>query len=204
MKNYIILNENIYRQYKDEVLSLNPRLFTDNYFYNLDTYETPFDLKGLENYLSYVEQIEIFVSFSFLDFTNLLLILSFLKEKKYQNDIIVSYLFTNKARLSEAKLTSTKLKLEDLKDVDEILLCLKNKQSIKNVSLKIPGFINYVNFFNILTNKEQFLEIIDEAMEDIEDNETTIAKYLADKYETMGLNEKFYQEYIKELEKEDV
>ena len=199
MKNYIVINSNIYQHYKDEILPLNARLFTEPYFYNLASYQTPFDLKGLQNYLSYVDSIEIMGSSSFLDFTNLLLVLSYLKQNNYQKEIIVSYYFLGKNKLNDAMLSSIKLDINDLNDVDVILDCLKNKQKINNLNLKIPGFINYVNFINLLNDKDLFKMMLEDEYELIEDEETDLASYLESKYETMGLNKQFYEDYLKEI-----
>ena len=48
MKSHIIVNELIVKDYKDDILNLNVRLFTNDYYYDLDNYEIPLDLKGIE------------------------------------------------------------------------------------------------------------------------------------------------------------
>ena len=45
MKSYIVINSSIYSKYKEDILPLNARLFCDENFYNLDSYNVPLDLK---------------------------------------------------------------------------------------------------------------------------------------------------------------
>ena len=81
MKCFIIVNENIYKKYKEDILPLNARLFTNPYFYDLANYKTPSSLTGIIDYLKYFDEISIYTSSTFLDFVNILLIVSFLKKK---------------------------------------------------------------------------------------------------------------------------
>ena len=191
MENFIVINKKIYEKYKDEILPLNARLFTEPYFYNLNEYKIPLDLKSLENYLSYVERISIFAQASFIDFVNILLVLSFLKEKQYKKEIDISYFIFNKSSLKDAMFCKTILTIDDLNDVDKILDCLKNNKQIKGLNLKVPGFINYINFYNMIIDKTSFELLIDEIMEEVEDDELDIASFLCQKYENMAINKDF-------------
>ena len=80
MKSYIVINKKIYEKYKDDILPLSARLFCEPYFYDINNYEVPLDLKGLENFLAFTEEIEIYTTSTFLDFVNIILVLSFLKK----------------------------------------------------------------------------------------------------------------------------
>ena len=91
MESHIIINEKIYQSYKEDILPLNARLFTTQYFYNLKEYEVPLDLKGILTYLPYIKKITLYTTASFIDFVNVLLVLSFLKENNYKNEIIINY-----------------------------------------------------------------------------------------------------------------
>ena len=88
MKSHILVNPLILKKYKDDVLSLNIRTFTDQYYYNLNDYETPLDLKGIENYLMFIEEINIYCSTTFIDYVNVLLVLSFLRSNSFKNNVV--------------------------------------------------------------------------------------------------------------------
>ena len=77
MKSHIIVNELIVKDYKDDILNLNVRLFTNKYYYDLDNYEIPLDLKGIENHLTFIDEVIIYTSTTFIDYVNVLLVLSF-------------------------------------------------------------------------------------------------------------------------------
>ena len=110
MKSYIIVDKEIYHKYKEEILPLNARLFTDEYFYNLEGYNVPLDLKGIENYLNFIDEIEIFSMSSFIDFINILLVLSFLLNNSFKGNIVISYYLTSKNNLNDALFTKVELK----------------------------------------------------------------------------------------------
>ena len=76
MKSHIIVNELIVKDYKDDILNLNVRLFTNKYYYELDNYEIPLDLKGIENHLTFIDEVIIYTSTTFIDYVNVLLVLS--------------------------------------------------------------------------------------------------------------------------------
>ena len=75
MKSYIVINKKIYERYKEDILPLSARLFCEPYFYNISNYEVPLDLKGLENFLLFTEEIEIYTTSTFIDFVNILLLI---------------------------------------------------------------------------------------------------------------------------------
>ena len=83
MNTHIIIDKNVYIKFKDDIITLNPRLFCDEHFYKLNDYKTPLDLSGIQNYLTYTDIIELHTLSTFIDFVNILLVLSFLKENNY-------------------------------------------------------------------------------------------------------------------------
>ena len=99
MKSNIVINKKIYEKYKDDILPLSARLFCEPYFYDIANYNVPLDLKGLENFLSFTKEIEIYTTTTFIDFVNILLVLSFLKEKSYSGNVKINYSFLNNSRL---------------------------------------------------------------------------------------------------------
>ena len=198
MKTHIVINKRIYENYKDEILPLSARLFCDEYFYDLKNYKQPVELNGIKNYLLYTKQITIYTTATFLDFVNVLLVLSFLKENNYQNDIIINYYLLNSKTLDEALFMSTNLKGNELEPVETLLSNIKNKNKLTNVSLKLPGMINYINFFNMISDKENFNFYFQELIEECEDDIEELAECLYEKYNNMGLNKQFYLDLIKE------
>ena len=72
MKSNIVINKKIYEKYKDDILPLSARLFCEPYFYDIANYNVPLDLKGLENFLSFTKEIEIYTTTTFIDFVNII------------------------------------------------------------------------------------------------------------------------------------
>ncbi|MBQ8206278.1 MAG: hypothetical protein IJZ77_02320 [Bacilli bacterium] len=197
MKSYIVINSSIYSKYKEDILPLNARLFCDENFYNLDSYNVPLDLKGIENYLIFIDEIEVYTTSTFIDFVNILLILDFLKTKEYKGKVKVNYVMFNSNKLKDSILVNTTLTNNEYDNVADFLLSLKNKEEIKNFNIKLPGSINYINFYNMLVDSDKFImtlqDVIDECDEDIDE----VTDYLFDNYSNMGLSKEFYLEYLK-------
>lgn len=197
MKSYIVINSSIYSKYKEDILPLNARLFCDENFYNLDSYNVPLDLKGIENYLIFIDEIEVYTTSTFIDFVNILLILDFLKTKEYKGKVIINYVMFSSKKLKDSILVNTTLTNNEYDNVADFLLSLKNKEEIKNFNIKLPGSINYINFYNMLVDSDKFImtlqDVIDECDEDIDE----VTDYLFDNYSNMGLSKEFYLEYLK-------
>lgn len=198
MKYHIINNYDIFKDYKSELVNLNIRLFGEPYFYNLKSYQVPIELNGLINYLSYVEEIVIYSTATFIDFINILLILSFLKNNNYQGKVLINYLLLKKQNIKDAIFTKTIISINDFIDVDLVLANITNNQEVKNHKVNILGYANYINFYNMLLDSNKFLMNIDEMLEEVEEDESKLANYLAMRYSNMGLSEKFYDQYLKE------
>ena len=198
MKYHIINNYDIFKDYKSEFVNLNIRLFGEPYFYNLKSYQVPIELNGLINYLSYVEEIVIYSTATFIDFINILLILSFLKNNNYQGKILINYLLLKKQNIKDAIFTKIIISINDFIDVDLVLANITNNQEVKNHKVNILGYANYINFYNMLLDSNKFLMNIDEMLEEVEEDESKLANYLAVRYSNMGLSEKFYDQYLKE------
>ena len=197
MKSYIVINSSIYSKYKEDILPLNARLFCDENFYNLDSYNVSLDLKGIENYLIFIDEIEVYTTSTFIDFVNILLILDFLKTKEYKGKVKVNYVMFNSNKLKDSILVNTTLTNNEYDNVADFLLSLKNKEEIKNFNIRLPGSINYINFYNMLVDSDKFImtlqDVIDECDEDIDE----VTDYLFDNYSNMGLSKEFYLEYLK-------
>ena len=197
MKSYNVINSSIYSKYKEDILPLNARLFCDENFYNLDSYNVPLDLKGIENYLIFIDEIEVYTTSTFIDFVNILLILDFLKTKEYKGKVIINYVMLSSKKLKDSILVNTTLTNNEYDNVADFLLSLKNKEEIKNFNIKLPGSINYINFYNMLVDSDKFImtlqDVIDECDEDIDE----VTDYLFDNYSNMGLSKEFYLEYLK-------
>lgn len=197
MKSYIIINKSIYEKYKDEVLSLNARLFCEPYFYQLENYQPPFDLTGLEKYIKYIQEIEILSSSTFLDFINILLLLSFLKSVDYKEKIIINYYILKKNHLKEALFSQVTLTSKDYEKIDDLLNDIKNKKIVQKIDIQLPGILNYINFYNLMHDSEKFLFSLQDIIEEYDEDIYQIAFYLQEKYSNMGFNQEFYLEYLK-------
>lgn len=194
----IIINKRIYETYKDEILPLSARLFCQPNFYNLDKYEHPFDLKGIQPYLKFTRNIILHTTSTFIDFVNILLVMSFLKENNYTNQLTINYYMLNQDSLKKGLLISLNLKTSDYEKVDLLIKDINNK-NIQNDYIKLPGSINFINFYNLITNKEKFLLYFQEVIEENDENIDRIAKYLFEKYSNMGLDLNYYIDYLKEI-----
>lgn len=194
----IIVNPLVLQRYRSELAPLNVRLFLEPYFYTLKDYQRPLDLEGMHNYLSYVTNVNIYTSATFIDFVNILLVLSYLYSENYQGEVHVYFTLLNKSNLKEAIFATSKLVLSDYQEVDQILQKISDKQPINNLKINLTGFINYLNFYNNLIDSQRFLMNIDEILEELEDDEFALPAYFANKYANMGLDETFYQNYLKE------
>ncbi len=199
MKNYIIINKKIYEKYKDEVLSFNARLFCDPYYYQLESYQDPIDLLGLEKYLNYTQEIEILSTSTFLDFINILLILSFLKKSSFKGKVTIKYYILKKEKLNDALFSQVSLSINEFNEVDELLNAIKDKKPIKPTNIFLPGMLNYINFYNMMNDSEKFLMSLQDVIEEYEEDNEQIALYLQDKYSNMGLNQDFYLNYLKKI-----
>jgi len=195
MKNNVIVNELIYKNYKDEVIDLNPRLFTTPYFYSLNTYTTPIDLSGMEHYLKYSEEVIIYATSSFIDFVNILLVLSYLKANNYTKNVTVNYYLSRTNKLDKDLLISKTLNSQDYLDVNDILMSLKENKKITSKGNYLAGMLNYVSFFNTLADSDLLFSIIEDELEDEYDYNNAV-QYLVDKYANMGINKEYFEGYV--------
>ena len=193
----IIINKRIYENYKEDILPLSARLFCDPYFYELKTYSHPFDLKGIQTYLKFTRNVILHTTSTFIDFVNILLVLSFLKENGYNNQVTINYYMLNQKSLDKALFISLKQSSNDYNNVDELLNNIKNDKTINNNNLiNLPGLINFINFYNLLIDKEKFLLVFEEIIEQNDENIDRIANYLYEKYSNMGLDLNFYINHL--------
>lgn len=197
MKSYIVINKKIYERYKEDILPLSARLFCEPYFYNISSYEVPLDLKGLENFLLFTEEIEIYTTSTFIDFVNILLVLEFLKNKEFKGNVKINYLFLNGLSLSKSIFVNSNLTLIDYNDVGCIIEALKQGKILPKFSNKLIGYINYQNFYNMLIDADKFIFSLSEVIEKYDEDIDLIATYLEDKYSNMGLNKDFYLEFLR-------
>ena len=86
----------------------------------------------------------------------------------------------NSNKLKDSILVNTTLTNNEYDNVADFLLSLKNKEEIKNFNIKLPGSINYINFYNMLVDSDKFImtlqDVIDECDEDIDE----VTDYLFD------------------------
>ena len=197
MKSYIVINKKIYERYKEDILPLSARLFCEPYFYNISNYEVPLDLKGLENFLLFTEEIEIYTTSTFIDFVNILLVLEFLKNKEFKGNVKINYLFLNGLNLGKSIFVNSNLTLTDYNDVGCIIEALKQGKILPKFSNKLIGYINYQNFYNMLIDADKFIFSLSEVIEKYDEDIDLIATYLEDKYSNMGLNKDFYLEFLR-------
>lgn len=199
MKSHIIVNELIIKDYKDDILNLNVRLFTNKYYYDLDNYEIPLDLKGIENHLAFIDEVIIYVSTTFIDYVNVLLVLSFLRSNSYKNKVTVKYFNFTEKDFNKDNFLNISLTNKEYDNVDYLLTLLKLKKYIKEDLVKLPGSYNFVNFINMINNKENFIESLKETIEHFDEDIDNIASYLANKYSFIGLNKNYYIEYLEKF-----
>lgn len=199
MKCFIIVNENIYKKYKEDILPLNARLFTNPYFYDLANYKTPSSLTGIIDYLKYFDEISIYTSSTFLDFVNILLIVSFFKEKNYQKKIEISYFLDYFKPFNEAVIIKNSFTINDFDNVDDILKKMKNNEKIDNIKLPLLGTNNYLNFYNLLSDNELFNLVVEELIDKYDNDLKVVAKNLESRYSNMALSSSFYEEKLKQL-----
>ena len=197
MKSYIVINSSIYRKYKEDILPLNARLFCDEHFYNLDNYNVPLDLKGIENFLIFTDEIEVYTTSTFIDFINILLILDFLKSKEYKGKVKINYVMFNSNKLKESILVNTTLTNIDYDNVADFLLSIKKKEEIKGFNIKLPGSINNIIFYNMLIDSNKFIMTLEDVIDEYEEDIDEVASYLFENYSNMGLSKDFYLEYLK-------
>ncbi len=200
----IIVNKRIYECYKDDFITLNARMFTNEYFYDIDSYKNDLALKGISNYLAFTKEIVIYATSSFIDFVNILLILSYLKESNYDNTIIVKYYLLNQASITDAKIAEIKLASKDYLNVNLLINQIKSFKKATVYDVKLIGINNFLNFYNMLVDYDKFLLSLDEVIEEKDLNKKEIASYLYEKYSNMGLSMEFYQNYLKKVCDENV
>lgn len=196
MKSYIVINKKIYEKYKDAILPLSARLFCEPYFYDISNYEVPLDLKGLENFLSFTKEIEIYTTSTFIDFINILLVLDFLKNKEFKGNVKINYLFLNGQSLNNSIFVNTNLTLTDYNDVGYVLKAIKEGNTLPKFSNKLIGYINYQNFYNMLIDGDKFIFSLSDVIDKYDEDIDLIASYLEDKYSNMGLNKEFYLKFL--------
>jgi hypothetical protein len=196
MKSHIIVNELIVKDYKDDILNLNVRLFTNKFYYDLENYQIPLDLKGIENHLSFIDEVVIYTSTTFIDYVNVLLVLSFLRSNSYCKNITIKYYnFICKDFLKDNFLNIS-LTNKEYDNVDYLLTLLKLKKVIKEDLVSLPGSYNFINFINMINNHEYFIESLQEVIEHYYEDIDNIASYLANKYSHIGLNKQYYLDYL--------
>ena len=179
-------------------------MFTNEYFYNIDSYKDVLALKGIINYLAFAKEITIYATSSFIDFVNILLVLSFLMENNYDKIVIVKYYLLNQQSIKNAKIAEIKLTSKEYLNINLLINQLKNFKKATIYDVKLIGINNFLNFYNMLVDSDKFLLSLDEIIEEKDLNNEEIATYLYEKYSNMGLNKDFYQSYLKKVCDENV
>ncbi len=196
MEYHIIVNSNVYKKYKDEIIKLNVRLFCDDNYTNIKNYIPPIDLTGIIDYLPYCEKIFIESTTTFLDYINILLILSFLNAHDYTKKVIINYYNLQEKNYNKAVFTSLLLKKEDYMDIKILIKCLMENIKLPKLILQIPGSINFINFHNNLVDKELFKSLIAEDIDKFDGDIDEIAAYLENRFSQFNLSKKFYKDYL--------
>ena len=195
----IIVNKRIYECYKDDFITLNVRMFTKEYFYDIASYKDDLAIKGISNYLAFTKEIVIYATTSFIDFVNSLLVLSYLKENNYDKTIIVKYYLLDQIAINNAKIAEVRLTSKDYLNINLLINQIKGFKKATVYDVKLIGINNFLNFYNMLVDSDKFLLSLDEVIEDKDLNSEEIATYLYEKYSNMGLSKEFYQNYLKKV-----
>ena len=125
------------------------------------------------------------------------MILDFLKSKEYKGKVKINYVMFNSNKLKESILVNTTLTNIDYDNVADFLLSIKKKEEIKRFNIKLPGSINYINFYNMLIDSNKFIMTLEDVIDEYEEDIDEVASYLFDNYSNMGLSKDFYLEYLK-------
>lgn len=195
----IIVNKKIYECYKDDFITLNVRMFTKEYFYDIASYKDDLAIKGISNYLAFTKEIVVYATSSFIDFVNILLVLSFLKENNYDKTIIVKYYLLDQITINNAKIAEVSLTSKDYLNINLLINQIKGFKKATVYDVKLIGINNFLNFYNMLVDSDKFLLSLDEVIEEKDLNSEEIATYLYEKYSNMGLSKEFYQNYLKKV-----
>lgn len=196
MEYHIIVNSNVYNKYKEEIIKLNVRLFCDDNYSNIKNYLPPIDLTGIIDYLPYCEKIFIESTTTFLDYINILLVLSFLNEHEYKKSVIINYYNLQEKKYQKAIFTSLCLNKEEYIDIKLLLNCLKENVKLPKLLLQIPGAINFINFHNNLVDKELFKSLIADDIDNFDGDIEEIAAYLENRFSQFNLSKEFYKNYL--------
>ena len=127
------------------------------------------------------------------------LLLSFLRSNSYKNKVTVKYFNFTEKDFNKDNFLNISLTNKEYANVDYLLTLLKLKKYIKEDLVKLPGSYNFVNFINMINNKENFIESLKETIEHFDEDIYNIASYLANKYSFIGLNKNYYIEYFYNL-----
>ena len=92
---------------------------------------------------------------------------------------------------------SNTLTLQDYENVNELIALLKDSKPLPTIDFKVVGYLNFINFYNMIVDYEKFMLTIEDIIEDLEDDIDAIASYLCDKYFNMGLSKEFYVSYLR-------
>lgn len=195
----IIVNKKIYECYKDDFITLNVRMFTKEYFYDIASYKDDLAIKGISNYLAFTKEIVVYATSSFIDFVNILLVLSFLKENNYDKTIIVKYYLLDQITINNAKIAEVSLTSKDYLNINLLINQIKGFKKATVYDVKLIGINNFLNFYNMLVDSDKFLLSLDEVIEEKDLNSEEISTYLYEKYSNMGLSKEFYQNYLKKV-----
>ena len=191
----IVINKDIYLTYKDEILKLNARIFSEPYFYDIENYKNPFDLEGIDRFIQYVDNVIIHATSSFLDYVNIILILAYLYDMNYKNKVCIDYYIIGDFAYDKAIITKKELKASDFENINKIKNSLINKERIDD-TLPIPGSIGFNNFYNQLLEPELFIEGLDEIIEECNGDIDNISSYLENKYANMGLSKDYFAKLL--------
>ena len=99
-------------------------------------------------------------------------------------------------KLQDSILVNTTLTTNDYYDVTSMIESLINENEIKSYNIKLPGIINFVNFYNMIINPERFMITLQEVIEDNDEDIEEVANYLVNQYSNMGLSKEFYLQYL--------
>lgn len=193
-----LVDKKIFDFYKEEFLKQNTYIVAKNFYE--EGYSNIFDVEftKLEEYINYINKVNIYIQPTMVDFINALGFISSLQEKSYKKTIVVNYL-TMQSIFVNDKVCSYSLAYDDYKEVQDIFFTIVKKKEVsinKLPSVFIIGKI-FLKMYNGLVDDKVLLLQLDEVFSEEIDIDSAINS-LKNKYPEYGLSTEYYRKIINE------
>lgn len=190
----IFTNREFFNQNKKDFLDKQDIFVDTDFYYQLDNELVyPESLKKIVEYLKYTDSINLYLDTTLVSFVNLIVIVNYLYQNGYENDLVINYYNNQTYKVIIKK----KLYNSLYKECKKVLEYFKGKKDNEifssDLKIVIPNFKQCISLYDSIYYEPSVIEAI--ILECNEEYDDSIDNFLDSYNQTYG----FSKEYIEQL-----